>query len=72
MPLTSLPLHVAIWGWEGVSCSVGHILGNRLSSRHTASSPDAAGKPSTDRYLYKRQLKTGRKKLQNTTVASWL
>lgn len=63
MPLTSLPLHVAIRGWEGVSCSVGHTLGNRLSSLHTASTPGTAGKPSTDRYLYKRQLKSLRKKI---------
>lgn len=63
MPLTSLPLHVAIRGWEGVSCSVGHTLGKRLSSLHTASTPDAAGKPSTDRYLYRRQLKALRKNI---------
>ena len=58
-----MPLHIASRGWEGVSCSVGHALGSRLSSLHTASTPDAAGKPSTDRYLYKRQLKTSRKKI---------
>lgn len=62
MPLTSLPLQVAIRGWEGVSCSVGHSLGSRLSSLHTASTPGTAGKPSTDRYLYKRQLETHREK----------
>lgn len=72
MLLTSLPLHVAIQGWKSVSCSVGHPLGKRLSSLHTASTPDTAGKPSTDRYLYKRQLKALRKNLESTAVRSKL
>lgn len=58
--LTSVPLQVAMAGWEGVSCSVGHSLGSLLSILHTASTPGTAGKPSTDRYLYKRQLETHR------------